>query len=94
MRVVNDLAGEVHRSIGKPPARLIRVVHGAVHAVAEAELAREVDGEPAGPVREVVGLDALDDLAVIVLGQHAGDGTLQVEPFPENERGQLTGVEC
>ena len=91
---MNDLAREVHRSIGKTPARLIRVVHGAVHAVAEAELAGEVDGEPAGPVREIVRLDAFDDFAVVVLGQHAGDGTLQVEPFPENERGQLTAVEC
>ena len=35
--------------------------------------------------REVVGLDALDELAVIALGQHAGDGLLEVEAFAEDE---------
>ena len=67
------------RAIGKALARLVGVVDGAIDAVAEAELAREMDRQPAGAVGEVVGLDALDELAVIVLGQHAGDGVLQVE---------------
>ena len=77
VRVVNDFAGQIDGPIGKAPARLIGVVDGAVDAVAEAELAREVDGEAPGAVGEVVGLDPLDDLAVIVLGQHAGDGMLR-----------------
>ena len=45
-----------------------------------------MDGEPARAVGEVVGLDPLDERAVIVLGQHAGDGMLQVEAFAEDER--------
>ena len=49
-----------------------------------------MDGEPARAVREVVGLDAIDEVAVIVLGQHAGDGMLQVETLAEDERGQTT----
>ena len=48
VRVVDDFAGQEHRAIGKALARLVRVVHGAIDAVAEAELAREVDGQPAG----------------------------------------------
>jgi hypothetical protein len=44
-----------------------------------------VDGQPSGLVREVVLLDRGDDVAVVVLGQHAGDGTLQVESLAEYE---------
>ena len=48
VRVVDDFAGEEHAAVGKALARLIRVVDGAIDAVAEAELAREMDGEAAG----------------------------------------------
>ena len=72
--------------IGKAFARLIGVVDRAVDAVAEAELAREMDREPPDAIGEVVGLDLVDELAVIALGQHAGDGMLQVEAFAENQR--------
>jgi hypothetical protein len=41
--VVDDFAGQEDRPIGEPFARLVGVVHGAVHAVAETELAREAD---------------------------------------------------
>ena len=58
VRVVDDLAGQVDGTIGKPLARLIRVVDGAIDAVAEAELAREMDGEAAGRVAEPGLLDA------------------------------------
>ena len=61
VRVVDDLAGQEDRPIGKPLARLVGVVDGAIDAVAEPELAREVDGEAAGAIGEVVGLDALDE---------------------------------
>jgi hypothetical protein len=44
-------------------------------------------GQPPGAVDELLGFDALDDRAVIVLGQHAGDGILQVETFPEDQGG-------
>ena len=45
------------RRSGKRCARLVRVVDGAIDAVAEAEFAGEVDREAPGAVREVVGLD-------------------------------------
>ena len=48
VRVVDDLAGQEDVLIREAPARLIGVVDGAIDAVAEAELAREVDGEAAG----------------------------------------------
>ena len=49
--VVDDFAGQEHRAIRKPLARLIRVVDRAVDAVAEAELAREVHRQPTGAKR-------------------------------------------
>ena len=42
VRVVDDFAGQEHRAIGKARPRLVRVVHRAIDAVAEPELAREV----------------------------------------------------
>ena len=53
VRVVNDLAGQIHALIGESLARLIRVVDGAIDAVAEAELPRQMHGEAAGLEREV-----------------------------------------
>ncbi len=72
--------------IGKPLARLIRVVDRAIDAVAETELAREVDGQPAGRVLEVVGADVVDDAAVVCGGQLARDGLLHVEALAEDQR--------
>ncbi len=86
VRVVDDFAGEVDRTLRKPLAGLVRVVHRAIHAVTEAEFAREVDREPAGAIDEIVGLDAIDDGAVIVVREHAGDGMLQIEAFAEDQR--------
>ena len=43
VRVVNDFAGQEHVFVGKPLARLVGVIHRAVDAVAEPELAREKD---------------------------------------------------
>ena len=48
VRVVDDLAGEEDVAVGKAPPRLVGVVDRAIDAVAEAELAGEMDGEPAG----------------------------------------------
>ena len=83
--VVDDFAGQVDRPVGKPLARLIGIVDGAIDAVAESELAREMEGQTAGAIGVVVGLDALDEVAVIALGQDAGDGSLEVEAFAEDE---------
>ena len=46
------------RRSGKPAPRLVRVVDGPVDAVAEAEFAGEMDGQPAGLPYVVVCLDA------------------------------------
>ena len=73
-------------AVGEARARLIGVVHGAVDAVAEAELAGEVDGEPAGAVAEVVLLDARDEVAVIALGEDVRDFVLAIEALAEDER--------
>ena len=45
VRVVNDLAGQMDRAIGEALARLVGVVDGPIDAVAEAELAGQMDGE-------------------------------------------------
>ena len=52
VRVVDDLAGQKDVAAGEAAPRLVGVVDGAIDAVAEAELAREVDGQPAGVVRK------------------------------------------
>jgi hypothetical protein len=85
VRVVDDLAGQVDRPIGKARPRLVGVVHGAIDAVAEPELLREVQLEAAGPVLIPIRLDRGDQAAVVVLGQLAGDGLLEVEALPEDQ---------
>ncbi len=44
---------EIHALIGESLAGLIRVVDGAIDAVAEAELPRQMHGDAAGLKREV-----------------------------------------
>src|SRR5206468_115401 len=57
MRVVNDFAGEKYSLIGEPLAGLVGVVDGAIDAVAEAEFAREMDGQASCAIRKVVVFD-------------------------------------
>jgi hypothetical protein len=64
---------------------LVRVIDGAVHAVTETELPGEMNGQATRSVGKVVRLDAIDDGGVIALGQHAGDGVLEVEPLTEDQ---------
>ncbi len=47
VRVVDDFAGQEHLAIREARARLIRVVDRAIDAVAEPELAREMDQQAA-----------------------------------------------
>ena len=75
------------RAVGKPAPRLIGVVHGPIDAVAEPELAREEDGQPAVLVTVVVGLDRVDELAVVALGEDARDFVLEVEALTEDDWG-------
>ena len=73
------------RWCGELEPRLIGVVDRAVDAVTEAELAREVHGEPAPLIAVVAGLDVGHQGAVVVGGELAGDLALEVEPFPEDQ---------
>ena len=93
VRVVDDFAGQEDAAVGKPLTRLVRVVDGAIDAVAESELAREMNGEAARLMLEVVRLDLLDELAVIVLVQLGRDRVFQVEPFSKRRaiRGHYRG---
>ena len=92
MRVVDDFARQIHRTAREALARLVGVIDRAIDAVTEAEFPGEVDREPARAVGELVRLDAIDDRAVIVLGQHACDGIFQVEAFAEDERRHEMGL--
>ena len=51
--VVDDFAGQVDGAVGEALARLIGVVHGAVDAVAEPELAGEMHRQAAVGIGEV-----------------------------------------
>ncbi len=85
VRVVDDFASQVDRAIRKTGAGLIGIVHRAVYAIAEAEFAREMQGQPAGFVAVAGGFDAIDELAVITRRQLTGNGLLEIESFSENE---------
>ena len=87
VRVVDDLAGQVDVPIGKSSPRLIGVVDRTIHAVAEAEFAGEVNGQPAASIDEIAGFDLVDQIAVIALRQHISDDVLEVEPLAVNQRG-------
>ena len=79
MRVVDDLAGQKDTAVGKTLAGLIGIVDGAVDAIAEPELAREMDRETAGPISKIVYLNLLNEIAVVVLIQLCCDRIFQVE---------------
>ena len=85
VRVVNDFAGQEHCALGEALAGLIGVVDGAIDAVAEAELARQVQRQPAGAEHEIMAFDLFDERAVIIVGEHAGHGMLQIEALAKNQ---------
>ena len=66
LRVVDDLAENIDRLLGKDLARGIGQVNGALDAVAEAELLGELDGQVAGGKDMPAGADALDQVAAIM----------------------------
>src|SRR5206468_12387331 len=66
VRIVNDLADQIDGAVGKFSAGLVGVLDGAVHPVAETELAGEEERERAGPQTMLRGLETLHDAAVIV----------------------------
>jgi hypothetical protein len=78
---VNDLAGQEDLTIGKPVTSLIRVVDRAGDALAEAELAREMDDEPPGPELVLRFLDGGHQAAAVAAGEDVRDFVLEVEAF-------------
>ena len=54
--------------------RLVRVLDRAVHAVAEPELAGQLQAEVAGAGRMVQGAQAVDHAARVALGEDGTDG--------------------
>lgn len=83
VRIVDDLAGEKDSPVGKLPACLVGVLHGALHAVAEAELPSQPDGYVAGRERVVARLEQVDEPAVVGCGQLLLDVSLETEALPE-----------
>ena len=83
--VVDDLAGEKDVAPGKSRDRLVRVVDGAVDAVAEAELPGEMHGEASLFVAIVAGAHLVDESAVVRRGELARDGRLHVETLAEDQ---------
>src|SRR5205085_4807590 len=86
VRIVNDLAGQEYRAAGETPPGLVRIIDCALHAVTEAELAREMEHEAARFEAEVVGADAIDERAVVRRRELTGNGLLHVEALAENQR--------
>ncbi len=85
--IVNNLVGEIHALVRKPLAGLVRVVDGAVDAVAEPEFPGEVDCQSAALSGEITRPHLVDDAAVVRRGELCLDGPFQVETLAEDEGG-------
>src|SRR5688500_10446943 len=81
--VVNEFAGEADATTGKMPAPLIRVIHGAVDAVAEAEFFGELEMERPGAGLIANRLKALNDGALVRTRQNRSDLGFQAETLLE-----------
>ena len=77
--VVDDLPGEDHALVREALEGLVRVVDGAVHAVAEPELLREAERHVAHPQHEPVLAEPPHDPGVVV----APDEVLHLGPHAE-----------
>src|SRR5690606_40519091 len=83
VRVVDDLADEEDAAVRELVCGLVRVLDGAVHAVAEAEFGGQPDGDAAilGLVAAVA--DVLDEGAVVLGVEQRAHGLLEAEAAPE-----------
>ena len=86
MRVVDDLAGQIDGPFVEPLSRLVGVVDGSIDAVAETELACEMDAETSRLEAVVGRLDLRDQLAVIALFENVRDFAAAVEPLAKDQR--------
>ena len=83
VRIVNDLANEIDAPVRKLPPRLIRVLHGALHAVAEAEFASEPNRDVPDRERVVFGPHAVHEAPAVVRGKLVLDLGPQAETLSE-----------
>src|SRR5690349_9838487 len=88
--IVDDLAHQKDLPLGKLGARLVGVFHGAVHAVTEAELARQLEGQIAGGQDIAPGADLVHHSAVVVRRQRPFD--MALEPEAPSKVGLLHAV--
>ena len=83
VRIVDDLAHEQEPAVGELVAGLVRVVHRAVDAIAEAEFARQPESERPHRQRVVPGAQQVHEPAVVVGAPLLLDGALEAEALPE-----------
>ena len=83
VRIVDDLAHQEEPAVGELVAGLVGVVHRAVHAVAEAELAGQPEGERAHVERVVAGPEQVHEPAVVVRAPLLLDRALEAETLAE-----------
>jgi hypothetical protein len=85
VRVVDDFAGQKNSAVGEPAPRLIGVVDGPVDPVTETKFTGEQNREPSALVPEVIGLDLLNESAVVAVGEDSGHLVFEVEPFAKDD---------
>src|SRR5688500_16694422 len=83
VRVVDDLAGEEDPAVGELLPRLVGVLDRALHPVAEAELAGQLQGHLARPRAIAELAQAVDHRAVVVVREDGPDGRLEAESLLE-----------
>src|SRR5439155_16351336 len=77
--IVDDLAHQEQAAIRELGPRLVRVLDGAVHAVAEPELVRQPEGQVAHDEGVAAAADHIHDAAVVVSGERTLDRALESE---------------
>src|SRR5918993_5935066 len=70
-------------TVEKLGSSLVGILDGAIHPVTEAELAGQSEGQPPHTEAVIVRAECLDDAAVIISGEAAGDLVLETETLAE-----------
>jgi len=81
--IVDDLAHEDDTTVGELAARLVRILDGPVHAVAEAEALRQPEVEPPHVQSMAARLDEAHQRAAVLGLEERLDLVLEAEPAPE-----------
>ena len=84
--IMDDLAGQEDAPFRKLHARLVRVFHGALNAVAEAEFLRQAHADPPRLERVLTAAQQVDELARVVTGQRVLHLGAEAEPLAEVHR--------